>query len=184
MGKFNWLWVARVGKVAALLCFLLPWVVVSCNNQGLLEATGYQLMTGSPKVADQMMVPQPELDGAWWAVTAAAIIVIGLLVAFFVRTRKTAGRLMAISSLFAIIVLAVGMGQSIQKLNGELEEKTAELGKSDNEQARAMASMVGGMFRIDIDIQPGYWLTLASLAIAAGGGLAAGQRRDDKTLAG
>ena len=76
--------IARIGKLIALLGFFLPWVTVSCSNTEILQATGWQLMTGDPQpagplegMADQRQRAE-ESEPAVIIIAAFAVILIGL----------------------------------------------------------------------------------------------------------
>ena len=79
--NINWLWVSRIAKVLALLLFFLPWMAVSCNGTPLIEASGYQLATGNPSVAQMPMAEMnakgDDMDPVWWVIVAAVVILAG-----------------------------------------------------------------------------------------------------------
>ncbi|GAA0384465.1 hypothetical protein GCM10009093_09250 [Brevundimonas terrae] len=170
--NISWMWAARIAKVVALLLFFLPWVAVSCNGQPLIEASGYQLLTGSPEVAD-IPVPKEKLDAAWWAIAGAVVIVLGLIGSFVVKGAKTGGRVVLVSSVLAIALLGGGMGQMVGQMRGAIEKETGQKGEGGTEMEaleRQLSQMMGQAIRVEI--RNGFWLTLVFLAAAGACGVA------------
>ena len=168
----GWLWGARVAKLVALLLFFVPWLAVSCNDQTLIQATGMQLVTGTPEVAENMVKPV-DIGAAWWAITALVLIVAGLLGSFVFRNVKTSGRVVLLSSVLALVVLTGGVTQTIGKLKSELEEATSSSsgGNSQKELERQLAAMLGS--GIEIDVKAGFHWLFGVLIVSAGCGVGA-----------
>ncbi len=170
--NISWIWAARIAKVLALLLFLLPWVAVSCNGQPLIEATGYQLATGAPEVAD-IPVPKEKLEAAWWAIAGAVVIALGLVGSFALKGVKNAGRAVLVSSVLAIALLGGGMGQMVGQMRGAIEKETGKPDKGGSEMEaleRQLSQMMGQAIRVEI--KNGFWLTLVFLAAAGACGVA------------
>lgn len=170
--NISWIWAARIAKVVALLLFFLPWVAVSCNGQPLIEATGYQLLTGAPEVAD-IPVPKEKLDAAWWAIAGAVVIVLGLVGSFVLKSAKMAGRVVLVSSLLAIALLGGGMGQMVGQMRGAIEKESGKTGEGGSEMEqleRQLSQMMGQA--IQVEVHTGFWMTLVFLAAAGACGVA------------
>jgi hypothetical protein len=91
---------ARAAKAAALLCFLLPWVTVSCSGRPVLSVSGADLARGH--VGEIENVPLPAFMGDpletirrhaepdWLLVVAAILIVAGLAATFLLPRARAA----------------------------------------------------------------------------------------------
>ena len=86
-----------------LLCFFLPWVTVSCNNQPVARLSGYQLAAGGE--INTGLGAQPfDGDAAVFASPGAALLSVGLLMGL------TTGKLpKAVAGIGQFLVAAVGM---------------------------------------------------------------------------
>ena len=156
----DYLTLARVGKVVALLGFLLPWVTVSCSGNVILEATGLQLMTGDPQPAgmlegadrSQMDDPEPAIG----VILACAAAALGLGLSFVLKGKQAAGAILAGA------VLAIGLSYySLESLHAEM---TREASEQEDDMARAVANA------IRIEKQEGFWVTVGGAGV--GGALA------------
>jgi len=174
----DYLTLARVGKLVALLGFLLPWVTVSCSGNVILEATGLQLMTGDPQPAgmlegadrSQMDDPEPAIG----VILACAAAALGLGLSFVLKGKQAAGAILAGA------VLTIGLSYySLESLRTEL---TREASEQEDDMARAVASA------IRIEKQEGFWVTvggagvggvLALIVLVGVGGVA--PRKPDET---
>ena len=176
--KINWMWVARVLKVGALLGFLLPWVVVSCGDQLMMSASGLDLVRGTPQVADTK-VPPDMLGSAWWATAAAVVIVIALVAGIVIRAQRLRAWGTVCASVAAILLLGCGMMQSIDKLQSKVEENLSGRGdgQGEAEVAQVLAGFFGGREIITIDVKGGFWLVLGLLGGAAVAGVGAAVSR-------
>lgn len=160
---------ARIAKLVALLCFFLPWVAVSCSGTEILEATGWQLMTGDIEPSGPLASVEGERDPEPAPLVIAAFAVIALgLAASFLGKGKTAAAIVLGGAL-------LGAGLSWYSLENMRAELTRELDKAENSdggasllsgrQRRQMARAVADA--IEVEPQQGHGLTLAALAIAA-----------------
>lgn len=181
----GWLWAARTAKVLALLFFFLPWLVISCNGQPLVEASGYQLASGTVELPDVAVAPEGQ-DGAWWAVGAMVVIVLGIGLGFVPKGARFAGRAMAATSAVALVLVAGGVTQTVGKMRGEMNEQLDKRGGDEADQLeRQLAQMMGRA--VQVEVRSGYWLTLVALAAGIGGGVMAQRpvrgavRREDQT---
>ena len=181
----GWMWAARISKVLALLFFFLPWLVISCNGQPLVEASGYQLATGTIELPDIAVSPEGQ-KGAWWAIGAMVIIVLGVGLSFIPKGARFAGRAMAATSAVALVLVAGGVTQTVGKMRGEMNEQVNKRGGDEAEQLeRQLAQMMDRA--VQVEVQSGYWLTLVALAAGIGGGVMAqlptrgAVRREDQT---
>ncbi len=155
---------ARIAKLAALFCFLLPWVTVSCSGNEIASATGVQLMTGdvqpNPALADMARASgdetQSNADPNAFVIAAFAAIALGLLVSAFLRGRAAAGALLASS------LLAMGLSYySIQTVRDTMTDRASRAQDAANDFARAVAGAVR------VEEQEGLWATLFALALAS-----------------
>jgi|APCry1669189070_1035195.scaffolds.fasta_scaffold02567_1 zinc-ribbon domain len=55
--SFNGIKITGPAAAAAVLCFFMPWVLVSCNNQPVASFSGWQLAAGG--VVDSALGPMP-----------------------------------------------------------------------------------------------------------------------------
>jgi len=163
----NWMNIARVAKVVALLAFVLPWLVVSCNGTPLAEASGLDLVTGGVKAMNQEV--SENRDPQWWAIGALALIVIGLALSFALKPVRRAAAGLGGAAAAALVLSAVGMMLMIGSFRSEMTEKMNESNDpaanaifDASEMQKAMAEA------IRIDTKFGYWLELLALAGAAG----------------
>lgn len=121
----------------AALCFLLPWVNVSCQGQSIAKLSGVQLVTGTtiakPSMPDMdpmaglfgqaaKPAPKPEkeekekVNSEILAVAALALIAVGLVVSIARKTSscKITGSIAAVAAV-ALIALQVKMSKDIAK---------------------------------------------------------------------
>ncbi len=151
----NWMTVARVGKTIALLAFLMPWLVVSCQGTPMASATGLDLATGSMKAMGGQNTP--DSDPQLWAVLALLLIVGGLVASFALKPVRRATMAVGGGAAAALLLCAVGMMLTI----GSGKEKL-------NQQQGGDAFSSGMAQAIRFETKFGYWLTLLALAGAAG----------------
>lgn len=156
---------ARVAKLAALFGFFLPWVTVSCAGSEVLQATGWQLMTGDPQPSGGGEVRQEDGEPALLVIAAFAVIAAALAASLLVRRRAAAAVLLAGAlagaglSWFSIENMGSEMNRSLSEQQGE------ENAMFSAEQQREMAQEIQNA--IEIERQEGFWLTLGALALAA-----------------
>ena len=169
--------IARIGKLIALLGFFLPWVTVSCSNTEILQATGWQLMTGDPQpagplegMADQRQRAE-ESEPAVIIIAAFAVILIGLGTSLMTRAQTAA------ISMLVCAVLGIGISYyGVQNMRSELRREITETQSeqqgavADNpffsgDQQREMSAAVADS--IDVEEQEGYIVTQGGLVLAA-----------------
>lgn len=179
----NWMNIARVAKVVALLAFVLPWLVVSCNGTPLAEATGLDLVTGGVKAMNQEV--SENRDPQWWAIAALALIVVGLALSFALKRLRRAAAGLGGAAAAALVLSAVGMMLMIGSFRSEMNEKMNESNApaanaifDASEMQKAMAEA------IRIETKFGYWLELLALAGAAGAAFMAFSGRSLPAMAG
>lgn len=155
----NWMTIARVGKTVALLAFLMPWLVVSCQGTPMASATGLDLATGSMKALGGQSTP--DSDPQLWALLALLLIVGGLIASFTLKPVRRATMAVGGTAAAALLLCAVGMMLTIssgkEKLN---QQQGGDAFSSGMQQAAAQG--------IRFETKFGYWLTLLALAGAAG----------------
>lgn len=173
------LWVARAAKVLALLAFFLPWVVVSCNGDPLVQSTGYQMATGTIELPKLAVTPEGQ-GQAWWALGAMIVIALGLVAGFLVKPLKRAAMVMLLTSIVSLGLVFGGMTQMVSAMRAEIVQKLEENSDSDNDLERQFARLLGQAANVEVKVQEGYWLELmALLAAIAGSGVAAVRMRND-----
>jgi len=105
--RFPLLNIARGLKLVALLCFLLPWITVSCADQTLVSMSGYDLAAGSVTVHNPMtgeVRHPPDAEHPEWPVLIAAALIAAALALSFLLARAQAA-LAAIGALAATSIL-------------------------------------------------------------------------------
>jgi len=169
---------ARVGKIVALLGFLLPWVTVSCSGTEILTATGVQLMTGDPQLAgplagmaeSQQAQQQDDAEPSIVTIAAFAAIALGLLLGLVTRSRTAAAIMLAGAvagaglSYFSIENMRQEMRRELSgQQSGEpaAEENPFFSAEDQRQMSQAMASSVR------VVEEEGYYLTLGALALSA-----------------
>lgn len=168
--------IARIGKIVALLGFFLPWVTVSCSNTEILQATGWQLMTGDPQpagplegMADQRQQAE-DSEPAVIIIAAFAVILIGLGTSLVTRA-QTAAISMLVCAVLGIGISYYGVQNMRSELRREITETQSEQGALGDtgifsaDQQREMSSAVADS--IDVEEQEGYIVTHGGLVIAA-----------------
>jgi len=167
--------IARLGKLVALLGFFLPWVTVSCSGTEILNATGWQLMTGDPQPAGPLegagRQETEDAEPAMIVVAAFAVILIGLVCSFFTRA-QAAAITMLVTSVLGIGVSYYGVenmrselrreiSESQGEQNAEIEDNPIFSAEQQRELSRAMAS------NIVVKEEEGYIVTHSGLVLAA-----------------
>jgi hypothetical protein len=169
--------IARIGKIVALLGFFLPWVTVSCSNTEILQATGWQLMTGDPQpagplegMADQRQQAE-DSEPAVIIIAAFAVILIGLGTSLVTRA-QTAAISMLVCAVLGIGISYYGVQNMRSELRREITETQSEqqgalgdTGIFSADQQREMSSAVADS--IDVEEQEGYIVTHSGLVMAA-----------------
>ena len=170
---------ARGAKAAALLCFLFPWVTVSCAGRPLARMTGAGMATGKVET----VANAPSLPGAGanplstltesarpdLLIVAAAVLIVAGLAATFLLPRPRA----AVAGLIGAVSAAVLIGFEIlirlpRALQSQLGEGTKAGPAPSNDFERMMQQQLEQIGQsISIDPQIGFWLTMAALIAAA-----------------
>src|SRR5689334_11677932 len=165
--------IARVAKIAALLAFFLPWILVSCSGNEIAHGSGWDMMVGRLQPSDQinglqaqfgnehsqreMDRPAPEI----FAILAFATIALGLVVSFAMKRRAAAGAMLA-SSLLGI-GLSFGAFEHIKsEINHQVEHAAR---KQHNQLGIDLSGSVESAVRIEK--QEGFWVTIIALVVAA-----------------
>jgi hypothetical protein len=166
----DYLLLARIGKVVALLGFVLPWVTVSCSGTEILEATGIQLMTGDLQPTGAFAQAEAQADDtepAIAVIVACAIVVLGLVVGFLTKGRRAAGVMLGTAvaamalSYFSIANMRAEMTRQMNEgQNAQVEESPYFSAEQQRELAQAATSA------IKIEEQEGYWLTMGALGVS------------------
>jgi hypothetical protein len=166
---------ARVGKLIALLGFLLPWVTVSCSGTDIMTATGVELMTGDPQPAGPLAnmggeVDREDAEPAILVIAAFGVTLIGLVCGLLARGR-TAAKAMLAAALLGAGLAYFSIENMRAEMRRELEQSQSERGASQDtpffsaEQQRELSDTVASS--IEVEREEGFWLTLGGLALAA-----------------
>jgi glucan phosphoethanolaminetransferase (alkaline phosphatase superfamily) len=149
--------IARVAKIIAVVGFLLPWVTYSCAGQHFATLSGVDLATGQFTVHNTAngAAEHHSVSPNLWLIAALVVIALGLLAGFIVKG-SNAVNLMLASSLGA---LALSFGGMQVAHNRDQHQVSA-----NNAQQLDQATLAA----VQIDNQYGYYITLLSLAGAAG----------------
>ncbi|MBX3560871.1 MAG: hypothetical protein KF780_03565 [Sphingomonas sp.] len=150
---------ARGAKGVALLLFLLPWVTISCQGQDLVSFSGYNLATGSVSVPNPMTGAAETPPGAGErdiAVLAAALLILLSIAATFVLKRGQAALVAAGGAAVAALLISYTV---LVKVPAQMRESAAAEGGAGMNQ-QELANM------ISVDVEIGFWLTLAALVAA------------------
>ncbi len=150
---------ARGAKGIALLLFLLPWVTISCQGQELASFSGYNLATGSVSVANPMTGAAETPPGGGERdipVIAAALLILLSLAATFVLKRGQAALIAAGGAAAAALLISYTV---LVRVPASMRESAAAEGGAGMNQ-QELADM------ISVDVQIGFWLTLAALIAA------------------
>lgn len=150
---------ARGAKGIALLLFLLPWVTISCQGQDLASFSGYNLATGSVSVPNPITGAAEAPPGAGERdipVIAAALLILLSLAATFVLKRGQAALVAAGGAAVSALLISYTV---LVKVPARMRESAAAEGGSGMG-GQDIADM------ISIDVQIGFWLTLAALIAA------------------
>lgn len=187
--------VVRVAKVVALLAFVLPWVAVSCQGVDLATASGIDLiqgkMTANPEASQQMgaqmgglgggmgdvsvsenpAAESPDLGMNFFAVGAAALIVIGLGLTFM-GGAKTAGRNALVTSLVAAGLVFGATWQFKEQIKAEsaADEQASAADNPFGGSGGMGGAMAGEMIDSMVQYRIGFWAVLGALVVAAGAG--------------
>lgn len=158
----------RVAKGAALVCFLLPWVTVSCNNTPLMKVSGVQMMTGNIAMQNPVTGEIERQGGVNYLVLVAFLIIVGLLALGFIWKQRAALMTGLVGCWLALALLIYGvaykgsaaMAEAQAKANSEMGGRSSGIEGLD-EFGRNLANAIRMEFNI------GYWLTLIAIAAAA-----------------
>jgi hypothetical protein len=151
--------VAHALKLVALLLFFLPWVTVSCAEQTLVSVSGMDLATGSVEVTNPLTgenVRPPDGGEAELPVLIALLLVSTTLVVGFVARRPLSATL-SIAGL-AIAAALIGYSVLLRMPDKARADATAESVEGISQ------AQIASLIRVEIEI--GYWLTLAALLAA------------------
>lgn len=143
----------KIPKAVALLAFALPWMTVSCSNQKVAEANGWQLVVGQlhkvGMLADDKASNAIHLN--YLLAGAMAVIVIGLVLTFLPRAMP---RTLMASAVAAFALIWAGTSQyTPQALAAEAKKNST--GNLDEIAISA----------IQVDWQWGFWVALGALGV-------------------
>lgn len=168
--------IARGAKGIALLCFLLPFVTISCAGQPLAKITGVQLATGSIQPIGQNGMPGAPSGGASTATDygvdifalVAAILIAAALVLTFVLARRRAALLAMVLSAVAAVILVFDVfvrikGAATSQLREGMGTGGAAPSGGGADFDRQMQQMANS---ISVDPAIGFWLCILALIAA------------------
>lgn len=163
---------ARAAKGVALLCFVLPFVTVSCAGTTIGQITGVQLATGSVGQIGQNMpgaptggaaaaAPESSLD--IFALGAALLIIAGLVVTFVLARRRASLIAMACAALAAVLIAFDVLVRIRGAVTDRVRESSAgsagttEMDRQIQQQAEQMVQ------QISVSPAIGFWLCILAL---------------------
>ena len=172
---------ARAAKGAALLCFVLPFVTVSCAGQTIGQITGVQLATGSVGQIGQNMPGAPAGGGAAagnsldvFALGAALLIIAGLVATFLLARRRASMIAMACAALAALLLVF----DVFVRIKGAVADRVRESGSGASSPSAAASEMEKQMqqqmqqqmeqMTQQISVNPaiGFWICILALIAA------------------
>ena len=153
----------RLAKIAALLCFLLPWVAVSCAGQKLGSLSGLTLASGRIAMRNPMTGTVEAHYGAphLLIVIAGVAIAIALLVSFL-WSRRMAATTGLVACLLALAFIAWDV---LLRLPQQFKDAV----RAQREHSGGFSMPFGGSLRHIVKVEPsiGLWLVLGLLAVGA-----------------
>jgi hypothetical protein len=171
--------IARGAKGLALLCFVLPWVTVSCAGQPLARITGLQLATGSIQPIGQNSGMPGAPTGATGAqdysvdifALAAAILIIGALAVTFLMARRRAALFAMIGSALAAVLIVFDVfvrikGQAEEQIRSGTGGSTPPSGAGGEFEKQMQQQMEQMVQQISVDPAIGFWLCVLALIAA------------------
>lgn len=161
---------ARGAKGIALLCFLLPWVTISCGDNRLIRASGADLATGNVRPeegAEGVARLGKAADTARsvfvdpFALEAATLLGFALVLTFMLPRFRAALAALVATALAGALVAWDGLVQ--------LPRMVAKAAGGDGTADRDPAAQLLNQFmpQITVRAEYGFWLTLAAIAAAA-----------------
>ena len=152
---------ARIAKVVALLLFLLPWVTVSCAEQTLISMSGIDLATGSVTMTNPVTGVSESPPGAGkgdlLVIVGAVLILLSLAATFVLK-----GRIAALAAIAGAGLAAAALAYAV--LVRIPDSARAGAATSGGGAPGMSQAQLAEMIRVNIEI--GFWLTLAALAAA------------------
>jgi hypothetical protein len=145
----------KIPKAIALLAFLLPWMTVSCSNNKVAEANGWELVIGRLRPVVDSVADKPHAAHLNYYLAAAVALIFAGLVLSLMR-RRFAGAVVA-TSLGALALIWAGTSQYTSTRLAEAAAK--------NSRGMSVDSVAASLIRVDWQI--GYWIALIALGIAA-----------------
>jgi len=168
--------IARFAKLAALLCFFLPWILVSCSGNEIAHGSGWDMMIGHLHPSDQinslqgqfgsehtqreMDRPAPEI----FAIAAFAVIALGLLLSFALKKRGAAMTMLA-TSLLGVALCFGAFAHISAAMNDQFERQEQKGSGDENALRRQLGEQMQSALRIEK--QEGFWATIIALVAAA-----------------
>ena len=161
-GLFN---LGRGAKGVALLCFLLPWITISCAGQELATMSGLDLARGTISFSSNMpggMAAPASSQGGDLPVMLAGILIVAALVLTFVLRRQLAA--LVAMTLCALAAAAISYTAFVKVPNSTNESAAAPGGGGDAAAMGMNQQQLAEMIQINYGI--GLWLTLGALIAA------------------
>jgi lysylphosphatidylglycerol synthetase-like protein (DUF2156 family) len=169
---------ARGAKGIALLCFLFPFVTVSCAGQTIGQISGIQLATGTVGQIGQNMPGAPSGGGAAASQShgldifalGALLLIVGALVATFVMARRRAALIAMVLSAVAAVLLVFDV---FVRIKGAAEDSmrqsagaAAPSAGADETQRQVQQQMEQMVQQISVNPAIGFWLCVVALIAA------------------
>jgi hypothetical protein len=155
-GKMSFAILVRVAKLVALFGFFMPWALISCSGQPIVELSGFDVAIGNITAANPMTgQEQSQNIGLNFFVLIAMAATLGGLLGSFAGEGKAQLRAPLIGALVAIVAAFAGM-----MWLKDMPKREARNARTDTFQGQMNAASASAL---RIQERGGYWFTLAAL---------------------
>lgn len=107
---------AKLLLLVIIVMFLFPWVLVSCQGQKIMSATGFQLVTGRYSMTNLSMITEytggslPATSPSVWIILVLILSALGIALGLAMRGRAVDRVVVLLSSLQSLILLGFLIG--------------------------------------------------------------------------
>lgn len=183
--KFHLLGMSTVGLV--LLSFLLPWISVSCNNQKFISTTGFTILANTFQKQTSSMTPEvsSSVQQYWLCAGLISLLFLSCFIfalALLATTRRSRAVVSygATCAVLAILVcLAIGYVYGVRAEGTIKAEQVRSLRNAHG--LEALGATIGASLNLSVDMDAGYYLSLAGFLIALGAFLIPYHLNDTRT---
>ncbi len=156
MQKFWLKWGSKLSPAAfglAVLCFLMPFISLSCGGKALGTASGFDIVTNTAfdDLKEEQKEESSEMNCGWLVTVALILIILGGLAALIRRTWGTVAA--AVIGAFGIVSLL-----SFRWLLNHQVAKVWEGAKEPSDMFAGLTTMAQAM--LTVDYRYGFWLAI------------------------